>query len=443
MDPEGRDGGAREALRQALARSLTIVTGGPGSGKTTLIGRLVALVIERALHRGEPPPKVKLLAPTGKAAATLTAAFARQRERPGVTPTIRDAMACTAETIHRALHRLSRTDALGREEIGAIDADLVVVDEGSMVDLERMARLFAACRDVDRVVLVGDPGQLASVESGAVLSDLCGVGVAGLDDAAPDALGGAVVSLRGSRRFTEGGGIARLAEAIRAGDADRVLALLDDEDLPDVERLDAESIEDVRARLVDAVTVASRGLAEAGSPAERLERAGVHRVLCAHRRGPLGVDALCPILDETAARARRAARRSGWWPGRMLLITQNAPDQDLWNGDVGVVDETDAGLQAIFSDAAGGVRMLSAGRLPGHESAIAMSVHKSQGSEFDEVDLVLGARSSRLMTRELLYTGVTRARRKLRLHASEAVVREAVARRVVRDSALRERITGR
>jgi exodeoxyribonuclease V alpha subunit len=404
---------------------------------------MVALLVEQAHALGQRAPGVRLLAPTGKAAATLTAAFASQRDALDVAGETREAMACSAETVHRALHRLSRTDALGRAEVGAIDADLVVVDEASMVDLERMTRLFDACRDVDRVVLVGDPGQLASVESGAVLADLCGPDAADAGGTAPRALGDAVVTLPGSRRFTEGGGIGQLAEAIRAGDADRVVALLDDDTLPEVERCDVDSIDAVRARLVEEVRLASRRVADAASPAERLDRAAAHRVLCAHRRGPLGVDALCPLLDETGARARHASRHGGWWPGRMLLITQNAPDQDLWNGDVGLVDETDGRLQAVFPAATGGIRMLSAGRLPRHESAIAMSVHKSQGSEFDEVDLVLGASSSRLMTRELLYTGVTRARRRLRLHASETVVREAVARRVVRDSALAARLSER
>ena len=124
----------------------------------------------------------------------------------------------------------------------------------------------------------------------------------------------------------------------------------------------------------------------------------------------------------------------------MLLVTRNAPDQDLWNGDVGLVEETASGLRALFPDGSGGVRALSAGRLPAHESAIAMSIHKSQGSEFDSVDLVLGSASSRLMTRELLYTGVTRARERLRIHASRELIRDAVARRVHRDSGLAERL---
>jgi exodeoxyribonuclease V alpha subunit len=208
--------------------------------------------------------------------------------------------------------------------------------------------------------------------------------------------------------------------------------------LPEIERCEVDSIDTVRSRLIEASRSVHREIEEAGAPEVKLDRIGLYRVLCAHRRGPLGVEALCAVLDEAVAAERHTTLRSAWWPGRMLLVTQNAPDQDLWNGDVGLIEETPLGLRAFFPDATGGVRALSAGRLPAYESAIAMSVHKSQGSEFDVVDLVLGDVTSRLMTRELLYTGVTRARRQLRIHASENVLRDAVQRRVSRDSGLGE-----
>ena len=210
--------------------------------------------------------------------------------------------------------------------------------------------------------------------------------------------------------------------------------------LPPVERFDADSIDAVRGRLARHVRAMQHAIGEASDASEKLARLGLHRVLCAHRRGALGVEALCALLDEVAAAERRTSSRAGWFRGRLLLVTRNAPEQDLWNGDVGLVEETPTGLRALFPAPSGGVRSLAAGRLPAHESAIAMSVHKSQGSEFDEVDLVLGAKASPLMTRELLYTGVTRARERLRLHASEAVLRTAIARRIERDSALAARL---
>jgi len=427
-DSPGDDAPLR-ALRTALRRPLAIVTGGPGTGKTTMVARLVALLVEQALGRGAAPPRVRLLAPTGKAASAMTLAFGRQRESLTLAPEVREAMTCTAETLHRALHRRTRRDAFGREADFALTEDLVVVDEASMVDLELMQQLFSACRSTDRVVLLGDPGQLASIDAGAVLSEIC------------DASGGvadAVVTLRTSHRYSEAGGIGRLAEAIREGDADRVIELLDDPSLPEVRRFDVGSVDAVRERLVEASREIHRAIEATDGLDRKLDRMGAYRVLCAHRRGPLGVEALCRTLDDVSAAERHVTRRSGWWLGRLLLITQNSPDQDLWNGDVGLIEETPSGLRAIFSGPSGDVRSFTPARLPSHESAIAMSVHKSQGSEFDSVDLVLGTSISRLMTRELLYTGVTRARRELRIHASEDVLREAVAQRISRDSALRE-----
>jgi len=425
----------RRALELGRARPLSIVTGGPGTGKTTLVVRLLALLIEEALAHGRRPPSIRLLAPTGKAAAALGASVVRGSSELDVADGVREALPTTAETLHRALRRQTRRDAFGRPHALSLTEDVVVVDEASMVDLAMMARLFEACREVERLILLGDPDQLASVDSGAVLGELCqaqagGAGVSGLERS--------IVTLRESHRFAAGGDIARLAEAIRIGDADAMLELLDDPALPAIERCDVESVEVVRGRLLRASLEGQRSLREVEDPGTKLARMGAHRVLCAHRRGPLGVEALCAVLDEAMAFERRTPRRSGWWRGRLLLVTRNAPDQDLWNGDVGLVEETGAGLRALFPDGSGGVRMLSAGRLPAHESAIAMSIHKSQGSEFESVDLVLGNRVSRLMTRELLYTGVTRARERLRIHASPEMLREAVARRVQRDSGLRD-----
>lgn len=440
---------SRIALRTCLKRPLAVVTGGPGTGKTTLVVRFVALLVEQSLARGERAPRVRLLAPTGKAAAAMTTSFQRQRATLDVPEQVRAHLPTKSETIHRALLRTSRRDELGRRHVDPIDADVVVVDEASMVDLGQMRALLEASAGVARCVLLGDPDQLASVESGAVLAEICSA-VAGQDAAASErphaapskgppasrGLADSIVTLRESHRFASGGAIGQLAQAIRAGDADRALALLDAPEHPEIERADVSSVTEVRERLVEAVREMQAAIEAGASPSEKLDRLASRRVLCAHRTGPLGVEALCEVLDDAAAAYRKTSNRLEWWRGKLLLVTRNAPEQDLWNGDVGLVEETASGLRAIFPDAEGGVRALSAGRVPSAASAIAMSVHKSQGSEYDVVDLVLGPRHSRLMTRELLYTGVTRARERLCIHASAEVIREALSQRVERDSGL-------
>lgn len=428
--PEMSADPARAALRMGLSRPLSIVTGGPGTGKTTLVARLIALLVEQSLARGEEPPSFTLLAPTGKAAAAMTASFARQRDELGIADAGGHALPAKARTIHRALLPRTRRDAFGRGREFSLDTDIVVVDEASMVDLAMMRALFESTESTARVILLGDPDQLASVDSGAVLTELC--------DAAANvpALARSRVHLDQSHRFAAGGAIGLLARAIREGDADRTLEILDDPDHPEVSRRAVDSVSGVRTHLAEMAREMQREILSAAGPGAKLDRLASGRVLCAHRRGPLGSLALCEVLDAAAASVRETTSRSGWWRGRLLLVTRNAPEQDLWNGDVGLVEEIGGGLRAIFADAKGGVRTLSAGRLPSYESAIAMSVHKSQGSEFDRVELVLGDRASGLMTRELLYTGVTRARERLCLHASEEAIRVSLGRRVERDSGL-------
>lgn len=433
------DPAPRRALALGLTRPLALLTGGPGTGKTTLVARIVRLLAEQALATGARAPRVRLLAPTGKAAAAMAASFARERSVANLSEAVRAALPSEAETLHRALLRAGSGRARGGHRPVGFDADVVVVDEASMIDLEQMARLFEACEAVPRLILLGDPRQLASVEAGAVLADLCGEG-AEADAALPPGIEGSIVRLTRSHRYAETGGIGRLAEAVRAGDADAALAILADARQPEVELCALASPAVLIARLGAEVARLQAAVAAELLPGARLERLGDYRVLCAHRAGPFGVEALSRILDEAAARERSAGTRMGEWPGRLVLVTRNAPAQSLWNGDVGLVERLPEGLRALFSDPRGGVRSVSLARLPAHESAIAMSVHKSQGSEFKTVDLVLAPVATRLMTRELLYTGITRARERLRIHASEAVLRAAIARRARRDSGLVDRL---
>ena len=320
-----------------------------------------------------------------------------------------------------------------------------------MVDLALMARLAMALAPTARLVLLGDRDQLASVEAGAVLGDVCGdaPGFSGtfrarvegvLGRALPAArsvsspLTDSIVLLRESHRFGGASGIGRLASAVNVGDAAAAVALLQDEDHPDVCAADGGGADLARMVVAGYATYHER-VGAGADPAALFEALGEFRVLCAHRRGPQGARALNAIMD-----GERAAR-DVWYPGRPVLITENDYALRLFNGDVGIaLADPEAGgeLRVFFEGDARRMRRLSPARLPPHETTYAMTIHKSQGSEFGRVLLVLPPEDSRLLTRELLYTGITRAREAVTIWGSTLVLGAGIERGLARSSGLRD-----
>lgn len=450
--PAGGDGRQRLATATVALSRLTVLTGGPGTGKTTTVARMLA-----ALHAVTGPGlRIALAAPTGKAAARLQEAV--RTAAAGLEDHDREAVGRPeATTIHRLLGWKPGSTTRFRHNAGHhLPHDVVVVDETSMVSLPLMARLLEALRPGTRLVLVGDPDQLASVEAGAVLGDLVDrppVG-AGLpealartlpedvpaDPAAVDRLRNGVVRLETVHRFRAG--IAELADAVRRGDADATLGVLR-RGLPDVELVEIagespteEEITGVRADAtaagVDLVHAARAG--EERAALEALER---HRLLLAHRRGPVGVARWAERVQEWVAQAAGLdGATDGWYPGRPLLVTTNDRDTGLYNGDTGVVvADGRGGVVAVLGDPDHRVRVRPH-RLPAVETVHAMTVHRAQGSQFAHVSVILPPAGSPLLTRELFYTAVTRARQKVRVVATEASVRAAVGLRVRRASGL-------
>ncbi|NDY41536.1 exodeoxyribonuclease V subunit alpha [Dissulfurirhabdus thermomarina] len=424
----GSDPAQRRAAEAVARRRLAVVTGGPGTGKTTTAVRSLA-ALAAAWPGPGPGPRVALAAPTGKAAARLgEAAAALARELP---PEGRAALPAAGITIHRLLGPLPGGTRFRHGPERPLPHDVVVVDEASMVDLPLMAKLAAALGPGARLVLLGDRDQLASVEAGAVLADVC--------DAAAGPLSGAVVVLERSHRFEARGGIGAVSRAVRDGDGDAAVRLLSGaageaavlRPLPPPGRFEAA--------LFDAVEARFRAVAAAGGPGEALERLSAFRVLCALRRGSAGAEAVNALV------ARRLSGRSGpaggpaWFRGLPVLVTRNDPVTGLWNGDVGVFwPDPEAGgeFRVFFEGGEGGLRRFPPSRLPAHEPAFALTVHKSQGSEFDEVLLVLSHGPSEVLTRELLYTGLTRARRRVAVWSDPGLVRAAAARPTRRASGL-------
>jgi exodeoxyribonuclease V alpha subunit len=421
----------RGAARLALSRALTVLTGGPGTGKTTTVARLLALLAEQAELAGRPRLRIALAAPTGKAAARLLEAV--NLEVGALDAADRGRLTgLSATTLHRLLG--SRPDSSSRfrhNRENRLPHDVVVVDETSMVSLSMMARLLEAVRPDSRLVLVGDPDQLASVEAGAVLADLV-EGLSVLDDSP-------VARLVTSHRF--GASIGALAGAIRDGDAGAALEVLAAGG-EHIEWVQTERPADTLRKVLVPHALALREAALLGDAAAALEILGQHRMLCAHRRGPYGVAHWNRQIERWMAELTDMPLWAPWYPGRPVLVTANDYGLGLYNGDTGVAVLRDGGLRAAIATA-GGMTDLATSRLADIETLHAMTIHKSQGSQAAEVTVLLPPTDSRLLTRELLYTAVTRARRKVRLIGSEEQFRAAVERRAIRATGLSRRLRGR
>ena len=419
----------RAAAEVALSRALTVLTGGPGTGKTTTVARLLALLAEQAQLDGRPSPRIALAAPTGKAAARLLEAV--QAEVARLDPADRARLPqLSATTLHRLLG--SRPDTRSRfrhNRDNRLPHDVIVIDETSMVSLTMMARLLEAVRPESRLVLVGDPDQLASVDAGAVLADM----VEGLETV-PDS---PVARLATSHRF--GASIGALASAIRDGDADTAVEVL---------AAGGDHIEWVRGggdvagvlrKVVVPQALQLREAAVLGDADQALRTLDQHRMLCAHRRGPYGVAYWNRQIERWLAEQTDMPLWAAWYPGRPVLVTANDYGLGLYNGDTGVAVVRDGGLRAVMAGAGGPVE-LATGRLSDIETMHAMTIHKSQGSQATEVTVLLPAADSRLLTRELLYTAVTRARERVRVIGTADQLRAAVGRRAVRATGLARRL---
>ncbi|AHH18051.1 exodeoxyribonuclease V alpha chain [Nocardia nova SH22a] len=443
----------RQRIAAAVAATgwTTVVAGGPGTGKTHTIARILALLAahQRAIP-GAAPLRMALAAPTGKAAARLQESVREQAA--GL-----DLPELTAATVHRLLGwQRGGTTRFRHHAHNRLPYDVIVVDETSMVSLTMMSRLLPAVRPDARLVLVGDPDQLASVDAGAVLADLVAGPVLGppnpvlqqILDAGPatpgpedlsererDRLRGGMIRLTRGRRF--GGRIADLAVAVRAGDADTALELLT-EGGPELSLHDPDDIAGVRADVVDTARDATAA-AEAGDAAAALTAMESHRLLCAHRQGPFGVERWDRMAGTWVAAAGIGAESAAghWFPGQPLLVTANDHEARIYNGDTGVIVRApDGGLRAALQRGSEPY-LVHPTQFPGVTTVYAMTIHRSQGSQYRAVTIVVPGAESTLLTRELLYTAITRARERVRVIGTAEALRAGISRRVLRASGLR------
>ncbi len=448
------------AAALALRRSLLLVTGGPGTGKTTTITKLLLLRIAEASSAGLPPPRIALAAPTGRAADRMAESLRRAAATlaaQGIDADLLQALPGSAGTLHRLLGVIPDAPEFRHRADNPLPFDIVVVDEASMVDLPLMCKLVEAVADGAQLILLGDPDQLPSVEAGDVLAailaaagdgralqaedaqalrPLLGEAVATEDsatEAAASNLHGHRVHLLRGWRQSEALQLAPLAEAVRSGDADAALRLLRGGALGNVE-FHEDAVDPLQAQ--PRLLAHFRALASAADPATALALSNRLRLLTALREGPGGARGLNARIEAQLA-GHRGGSGPAWYPGRLVVITENSYRHGLFNGDVGVCHADESGaLQVWFAGGGDGLRGFHPAQLPAHEAAFAMTVHKAQGSEFDAVWLQLPQQDARVLSRELVYTGITRAKTELHIAGNAAVIAAALARHSQRTSGL-------
>jgi exodeoxyribonuclease V alpha subunit len=440
----------RLAAAQAVRRKLAVISGGPGTGKTTTVVRLLAALLEQP---GCENLAIGLAAPTGKAAARMAEAIRNAKAELPVSESIKAALPDEARTLHRLLGSRGDSPQVRHNTANPLALDVLVVDEASMVDLALMAKLVDALPPSARLILLGDKDQLCAVEAGAVFAELCeGRGfdahAAGelqritgqqVPVSQPSSqLGDAVVLLTHSHRFAGDSGIGELARRINGGDVSGTLNLLK-ENRSDLAWNAQPTPNDLLERL-DQGYAPFIAAAKSAAPAAAFAAFNAFRALCAQREGVWGVAGINEALEARIKRRSQVPSRERWYVGRPVMVRQNDYALGLFNGDIGICLQTEYGLRVFFEDEEG-YRPFAPARLPSHDSAFAMTVHKSQGSEFSEVLLVLPEQPSPLLTRSLFYTGITRAKHKVEIWALPPRLSEAVATRAERAAGLAERLT--
>lgn len=451
------------AALAALWKRFCVISGGPGTGKTSTVVKILALLLEQA--KGE-KLHIALAAPTGKSAARLKESIRLMKEKLDCSAEIRGQIPEDVTTIHRLLGVRSGSVRFRYSEENLLPFDVVIVDEASMVALPLMAKLALALKPDARVILLGDRDQLASVEAGAALGDICGGGrlapyslgfqafVANVAGERLEAMATAnserfpydsLTVLKKNYRFAGESGIGEAARAVNAGDGASALQLLKDQNVDDIRWKDAPPLDQLKRALSERILAGYSPYLRAATVGDALQMFDGFRVLTALRQGPYGVAGINVIIEEILAEKGLIERHNRWYTGRPVMITVNDYNLRLFNGDIGIVfpdPEADGTPRVFFPSPDGGVRKVAPVRLPAHDTVYAMTIHKSQGSEFNRILMLLPERDSGALTRELIYTGLTRAKSEAEIWGDEEVFRTAVSRKVDRTSGLREALWG-
>jgi exodeoxyribonuclease V alpha subunit len=460
------------AAALALLKPLVIISGGPGTGKTHTVARILATI--QALHAGqqqEGPGKkllrIALAAPTGKAAAHLEESI--RKAKLSLPEDLRRNIPEQAQTLHRLLGSRPGTADFRFNKENKLYLDLLILDEASMIDLEMMVNILEALPEKTRIILLGDHNQLASVEAGSLFADLCGnykpkwspelcfqlqqlTGTPAEQLFSPtrrqhnkinNALSDSLVLLRTSYRFQEDSGIGAFATAVKNGSVKQVQQVMADHytDVEAVQYTGAKKKEWLEKKIIQGF----QPILTASSPEQAFAAMEAFRFLCALRKGPDGVQGINSLVEQILRKnGLITPKKSDWYQGRPIIVLRNQYEMQLFNGDTGILWQDAQGrLRAWFRRGDNNLTSISPARLPEHETAYAITVHKAQGSEFDKILLLLPEEESRVLTQELLYTGLTRAKTKLILCASLERIATMIKRKTQRFSRLAEELNSK
>lgn len=416
--PGSEDSAQRSAARNAIRHSVSLLCGGPGTGKTTTVAAIVALIIEQALGRAGGAPRVLLLAPTGKSAARLGEAVRKAKGRIDASAEVLAQIPEEAATVHRALGMRRDGARFRRSAELPLEADVIVLDEASMIDLGLMRQLLDAAPKDARLLIVGDPDQLTSVEAGSVLRDL-------VTASKETWWSGRVTLLTETYRYDEKQPLGQLVAAIRAGDTTAVNDLLGRDDANDVAW---RPFTDLGEEL-DGAARHWASVLGARAAQEHFELRSRYVMLSPFRRGAVGTERLGRLI------ADRLSLEEGGLPVTPIIIEENSRELRVFNGDFAMLVGKEPPMATVQSEA-NAFPEIAAARLPRYSDAYALSVHKAQGSEFDEVLIVLPEQDAPMLSRELLYTAVSRARHRVRLVGPKEVIAAAIGRGAQRYSGL-------
>lgn len=450
------------AAALAVLQRFSVISGGPGTGKTTTVVRILALLLEQSADTGK-KLSISLAAPTGKAAARLKESVQQQKQSLPASEEILEGIPERGVTLHQLLGVRRGSGEYRYTKDNPLPYEVVVIDEASMIDQTMMAKLLEALLPESRLILLGDKDQLASVEAGSVLGDICmpaenrfsepavktlrELGMMIPDDfkqKEPKPLTDNITFLDKSYRFGSKSGIGRLAAAINKEEADKAVDILRSAKYSDVRFKKISKGDDMEATLFSELLKHAQKLVQTKDRATAIDLLHKEIALCVHRRGYMGAENINFQLEQLLRRKLSLSRYHQWYRGRPVMITKNNYTLKLRNGDLGIVWNSErSNPEVTFKGEGKQFREFNPSRLSHYENAYALTVHKSQGSEFERVHIILPTEPSPILTKELLYTAITRARTEVTLWGSFEILKHGITTSVHRSSGLREQFWGK